>query len=226
MWHGRLRTSVSPQSAPQQAEALRAQSAPPPETRVSSDQRNAAAILAGGILAHLAALGPEPRPVTVVCIGSDRSTGDALGPLVGTRLGERRLPRDVSILGSLERPVHAANLCEHLQWIENAPGDPIVLAVDACLGKSENVGTACVKPGPLRPGTGVNKSLPSIGHLHIVGVVNVGGFMEYFVLQNTRLNLVFRLAHVIADALELALVDYYGRRRRLAELAQLAAARE
>jgi len=31
--------------------------------------------------------------------------------------------------------------------------------------------------------------------------VNVGGFMEYFVLQNTRLSIVFNMAEVIAESL-------------------------
>jgi putative sporulation protein YyaC len=47
----------------------------------------------------------------------------------------------------------------------------------------------------------VNKSLPPVGHLHITAVVNVGGFMEYVVLQNTRLHVVMSQAEVIAAAL-------------------------
>lgn len=39
----------------------------------------------------------------------------------------------------------------------------------------------------------------------MTGIVNVGGFMEYFVLQNTRLSLVMNMANVIGDALHLAL---------------------
>lgn len=44
----------------------------------------------------------------------------------------------------------------------------------------------------------MRKSLPEVGHAHIVGVVNVGGFMEYLVLQNTRLGIVWQMAQVIA----------------------------
>jgi len=54
---------------------------------------------------------------------------------------------------------------------------------------------------PLQPGSGVNKQLPEVGDLHMIGIVNVGGFMEYFVLQNTRLNLVVNMARVISAAL-------------------------
>lgn len=203
MWNTRLRT------------------APITETRVHMDDRDASVQLQRSILDHIEAHAPHPSPITVVCIGSDRSTGDALGPLVGTRLAKRVRHTGVDVKGTLERPVHAANLTENLERI-NSFGQPrTIIAIDACLGRTENVGTACVKSGPLKPGTGVNKSLPSIGHFHIVGVVNVGGFMEYFVLQNTRLNLVVRLADIIADATALALERYFGK-----EATQVAATKE
>ena len=58
-----------------------------------------------------------------------------------------------------------------------------------------------VRNGPLRPGLGVRKKLPPVGDLYIAGVVNVGGFMEYMVLQNTRLGLVMKMAQVIASGI-------------------------
>jgi putative sporulation protein YyaC len=53
----------------------------------------------------------------------------------------------------------------------------------------------------VRPGAGVNKELPPVGDIHMTGIVNVGGFMEYFVLQNTRLNLVVKMSEIIAQSL-------------------------
>lgn len=131
----------------------------------------------------------------VVCIGTDRSTGDALGPLVGSRLVQ--LAPQLRVYGTLDEPVHATNLPDTLARLaQHAPS--FVLAIDACLGRAENVGSLTVRMGPLRPGTGVRKSLPEVGHAHVVGVVNVGGFMEYLVLQNTRLGIVWHMAQVIA----------------------------
>ena len=134
----------------------------------------------------------------VVCIGTDRSTGDALGPLVGSYL--RRWAPQLRIFGTLEEPVHATNLTETLLRLHQLPA-PFVLAVDACLGRAENVGYVTLKAGPLRPGTGVRKTLPEVGDAHMVGVVNVGGFMEYLVLQNTRLGVVWQMARVMAASI-------------------------
>lgn len=192
----------------------------PTETRVHVDDPAGREILGKAIAAHLASFAPSPEPVTLVCVGSDRSTGDALGPLVGTRLS-RTAPPGLTVYGTLERPVHAANLAERLADLRRQGKDRLVVAVDACLGRAENVGTVCVKSGPLKPGSGVNKALPPVGRFHIVGVVNVGGFMEYFVLQNTRLSLVMRLAELIADSLVDSVTRHWPK-----AAAQAAAARE
>jgi putative sporulation protein YyaC len=144
------------------------------------------------------------KELVVICIGTDRSTGDSLGPLVGSQLAQKS---SVPVYGTLAEPVHAVNLEEKIAEIQTKHPDSYIIAVDACLGKAESVGQVNIKKGPLRPGTGVNKQLPSIGNIHIVGIVNVGGFMEYFVLQNTRLNLVMKMADLITEGLAWAVTS-------------------
>lgn len=148
----------------------------------------------------------QDRHLVVVCVGTDRSTGDSLGPLIGTTL-LRNLPPNITVYGCLDEPVHALNLEHCAARIKARHPDAVVLAIDACLGKSENVGYISLKAGPLKPGTGVNKALPEIGDYHIIGIVNVGGMMEYFVLQNTRLSLVMRMSEVIANGLLMSVRD-------------------
>jgi len=150
----------------------------------------------------------------VVCIGSDRSTGDSLGPLVGERLNTL-IPslgsEGADILwGTLKDPVHAVNLYDKINRIKNFTQKPLIIAVDASLGKLKDVGNIEVGIGPIKPGKAVNKDLPSIGDIYIRGVVNVGGFMEQAVLQSTRLYLVMSMAHVIGRGLLYILKDYYS----------------
>lgn len=142
-------------------------------------------------------------PLVVVCVGTDRSTGDSLGPLIGTEL-LATLNSELTIYGCLEEPVHALNLDDYVNKININHSDSVVLAIDACLGKTDNIGYIVLKQGALKPGTGVNKTLPEIGDYHITGTVNVGGLMEYFVLQNTRLSLVMRMSGIISKSILLS----------------------
>lgn len=181
-----------------------------PFARVHVDDPQGAELLSLCLRAHLARRGADQRPLVIVCVGTDRSTGDAYGPLVGTRL-KSLLPPHIQVFGTLDQPVHATNLKELTQQLERKSDDPLILGVDACLGRSENVGFISVKDQPLLPGTGVNKQLPPVGEMHIVGIVNVGGFMEYLVLQSTRLHLVMRMAEVTANAIAQAVAWQFDR---------------
>lgn len=159
-----------------------------------------------GSLAHLISsvnLEQKDCQHLVLCIGSDRSTGDALGPLVGTFLAPLRLPKTM-IWGTLAEPVHALNLSKYMQQMQCFQ-DIFTIAVDASLGKLENVGSIELGAGPLLPGSGVNKALPPVGDIHLSGIVNLGGFMEQVVLQSTRLYKVMGISEIMAKSLQKAL---------------------
>ncbi len=135
--------------------------------------------------------------IIILCIGTDRSTGDCLGPLTGTFLNKQEnLP--AKTIGCLEKPVHAKNLDKTLSDLKKYYRESFIIAIDAGLGKQSSVGYIDVKTGPIHPGSGVNKNLSQVGDMHITGLVNVSGYMEYLVLQSTRLRHVIKMAETIA----------------------------
>lgn len=156
------------------------------------------------------------RELIYLCIGTDRATGDCLGPLVGSRL--KSLSPQCRVYGTLEKPVHATNLKETLEDIYRDYSDPFIIAVDACLGSADRIGYINVRKGSLKPGTALNKALPEVGDFHISAVVNVGGFFEHMVLQNTRLFIVSKMADIIAKGLYLARVKFVSGRIGMAPL--------
>lgn len=140
----------------------------------------------------------------IFCIGTDRCTGDSLGPLVGMLLQQANPPA-LQIWGTLEHPIHALNLNEAIQKL-GSTHRPLVISVDACLGLPYHVGDIQVVDGPIRPGMGVKKVLPPVGDFHIKGIVNASSFMDSMVLQNTRLYTVMKMAEVISRSIHLACV--------------------
>ncbi|ANB59999.1 spore protease YyaC [Anoxybacteroides amylolyticum] len=176
--------------------------------RIFYDEQGATTLFARRLLSLLPTT--ATKPLAIVCIGTDRSTGDALGPLVGTMLKEKNVTY-FHVYGTLEEPIHAVNLEEKITAIRSIHENAFMIAVDACLGRLKSVGAITIAEGPVRPGAGVNKQLPPVGDLHITGVVNVSGFMEFFVLQNTRLHLVMNMAKTIANGIYEA--DRYLKRR-------------
>ncbi len=148
--------------------------------------------------------GKKKAPI-ICCIGTDRATGDSLGPLTGWRLQTLLRGLGIEVFGTVEYPVHAVNLPETLSVLTPKIDEHPLIAVDACLGHFSSIGTIVFHPGPLKPGSAVKKRLPEIGDIGITGIVNVCGFMELQILQNTRLHIVLKMSQIIANSIFLAL---------------------
>lgn len=150
------------------------------------------------------------QPIVFICIGTDRSTGDSLGPLIGTLLSEKSVA-PFHVYGTLDDPIHALNLEEKLKEIHLKHMNPYIIGIDACLGRMKSVGVIQIGDGPVKPGSGVKKELPPVGNIHITGIVNISGFMEFLVLQNTRLSLVLNMAKIISKGIYQASLRYIHR---------------
>ncbi|MFA9397481.1 MAG: spore protease YyaC [Clostridiaceae bacterium] len=149
------------------------------------------------------------KSVVFLSIGTDRSTGDSLGPLIGDRL--KSLKRDgVYFYGSLENPVHAKNLKETLKFINKEHNKPFIIAIDASLGCIQNIGKIYLENKPICPGSALNKNLPKVGNYSITGIVNISGTLDFMVLQNTRLYTVMKLADIIYKGIYHSLLEIYG----------------
>jgi putative sporulation protein YyaC len=129
-----------------------------------------------------------------VCIGSDRSSGDSLGPLVGTLLAESGY---ANVIGTLEHPYDAGNIESRLQEIDKGK---IIIAIDACLGQALSVGMYAVANIPVHPGRSVGKQLPGVGDYSIAAIVNEEGRNRYRILQHTSLHRVYTMAKEIVAA--------------------------
>ncbi|PJK16068.1 spore protease YyaC [Chryseomicrobium excrementi] len=151
----------------------------------------------------------DPR-LTFICIGTDRSTEDAFGPLTGLFLSlYKSFP--LRILGSLDHPVHALNLEDTLENLKQDDATEPTVAIDACLGNLRAIGDILLENGPLWPGKAVHKTLPAVGTYSIKAVVNHGHAEGIETLQTTRLHITHGLARVISNSLFLAWHRYLAK---------------
>lgn len=149
----------------------------------------------------------EPyHPPVLLCIGTDRSTGDCLGPLIGYKLSGYLEEHPITLYGTLSSPVHAGNLDAILDKIKEKHPYAPVIAVDASLGTSSHIGYVTLGAGSIRPGLGVQKELPEAGDICITGIVNFSGKLNHLYLQTTRLSTVMQLADCISFGIIRALI--------------------
>ena len=169
------------------------------EVRIRHTDENAVETLASYIKEHLT------KDMVLVCIGTDRCIGDALGPITGTLLESKDF--HYPVYGTIDHPVHAVNLKDVMDDVTSQHPSGFFVALDACLGAEDSIGNIHIKKGPIFPGKGVGKKLPSVGHLSIVGIVDKINLDDCFAIHNVRLSLVMKMAQVIADAFMLATLD-------------------
>ncbi len=142
------------------------------------------------------------RPV-ILCVGSDRVTGDCIGPLVGHLL-KQRFDVPAFVYGGLDSPVNALNLAETAAFIAARHTEPL-LVIDSSVGSREDVGTIRLFSGAVRPGSALGKDLGSVGDVGITATVAP----KNSDLGAVRLNLVFNLAETIAAAVATSLSRFH-----------------
>ncbi len=148
--------------------------------------------------------GAEPSltltPV-VLCVGSDLAIGDCLGPITGSMLKRKTQGLPTFIYGTLSAPVTAKEIRYMRKFLkETHPRSPVI-AVDAAVGGEGDIGLIKISDTPLRPGAGANKNLGTVGDLSVMGIVAEKSVANYALLNQTRLNLVYKMSEIISDAL-------------------------
>lgn len=138
------------------------------------------------------------KGIIFLCIGTDRSTGDSLGPLIGYKI-QNLEQENIKVFGTLDEPVHANNLGFYTRKISKEYPDWFVIAVDAAVGNENDVGTVSIHMGSIEPGAGLGKNLNRVGDISIVGIIAPENFANY--LNTIRLSKVMKLADFICEGI-------------------------
>ncbi len=146
---------------------------------------------------RMAPLGGE---IVVLSIGSDRVTGDCLGPLVGHMLAGR----GVAVYGDLRSPVNALNVGEVAEVIARRHPRAFVIAVDSAVGAHTDIGKVRVVPRGICPAAATGKPLPRVGNISVVGIVAPKD-RGAKALSEVRLGSVISVAEAIAGGIASAL---------------------
>lgn len=145
--------------------------------------------------------------LVILCVGTDKITGDCLGPLVGTKLKELLSCYNIfniNIYGTLENNISYSNAKINLNIIEKMHPNAYIIVVDAALSKRENIGKIFIEKNETVLGKGLNKNKIRVGKLSIKAVVGENRKIpkyNFYTLKNTSLNTVINLANIVAEGI-------------------------
>jgi putative sporulation protein YyaC len=152
-----------------------------------------------GIITALSEILEDNAPPIILCIGSDLALGDSLGPLTGTMLQNK--DSQTFVYGTLKKPVTAKEIKYINSYIKELHPHSKIIAIDAAIGDNEDIGLIKLYNKGLKPGLGADKNLCTVGDISILGIVAVKSFLNYNLLNSTRLNLIYKMAEIISSSI-------------------------
>ena len=140
----------------------------------------------------------------IICVGSDLVVGDSLGPIVGEELN-KKLSGKTYVYGTLKHPITAKEAAIISKEIKFLHPKSQILVVDAAVGDEEDIGLIKITDKGIKPGLGVNKNLPEIGSVSIIGIVAAKSDYHIDLEGKTRLNLVYEMKRNIVEGITRAI---------------------
>lgn len=149
----------------------------------------------------------EAAPV-ILCIGSDLSVGDSLGPVTGTKLKERLAGTNCYVYGTLAKPITAHEVKYMNEFLKATHPSSPVIAIDAAVGLAGDIGLIKIARRAIKPGSGANKTLSKVGDISIMGIIAEKSVFNYALFSATRLNVVYKMSEIIAEGVSTFVLDY------------------
>ncbi len=145
----------------------------------------------------------------ILCIGTDRITGDSLGPIVGSNINEyinKENIKNVNVLGSLEKPLNNITINEY----KKSEGK-VVIVIDSAVSNTYKIGEIVTKENNIiiRNALKDDKIIPS--DICIKAVVSrdlEDEELNFIMLQNVKLNIVMNLSKKISEELIKAIENF------------------
>lgn len=147
----------------------------------------------------------EISKLIFLCIGTDRVIGDSFGPLIGYKLEYLfKDEENIKVIGTLDNIICVHNISKIISYINNTYKDSFIIAIDAALSNTNNIGRIVVSKNSLNIGSSFNKNNIYVGDMSIKGVVsrNLSNPKYNFkLLQNTPLNLIMNMADSVVKGI-------------------------
>ncbi|MFL0251533.1 spore protease YyaC [Clostridium neuense] len=149
--------------------------------------------------------------IIILCIGTSRIIGDAVGPITGTFLTENNVE---NVYGTLQRPVDATNLVRVVEEIKDNYSKPYIIAVDAAvnlgtsylIGKPQFLKSITIEDEAITARSWDTKNAIPVGDIGITAIVEYGWYYNFQRrMESANLAVIYNMSNIIARAIKSAL---------------------
>ena len=165
-------------------------------------------LASSGVCLALKKTTPAGAAPVILCIGSDLSVGDSLGPVTGTKLKQSLAGLNCYVYGNLAKPITAHEVKYMNEFLKSTHPDSPIIAIDAAVGNAGDIGLIKIARRGLRPGSGANKKLNKVGDVSIMGIIAEQSVFNYSLFSATRLNVIYKMSEIIAEGVTSFVLDH------------------
>ena len=170
-----------------------------------------------GVCLALKKCTPQGAAPVILCIGSDLSVGDSLGPVTGTKLKKTLSGLNCYVYGTLSKPITAHEVKYMNDFLSFTHPESPIIAIDAAVGCAGDIGLIKIAKRALHPGSGANKKLNKVGDVSVMGIIAEQSVFNYSLFSATRLNIVYKMSEIIAEGVTSFVLDYIRTMRAVGE---------
>lgn len=139
--------------------------------------------------------------IIFLCIGTSKIVGDAIGPIVGSKL--KKLENEyIHIYGTIESNLNFNNTKKIIKSINSNYRNPCIITIDAALSCNNNIGDIIVGSGIIKIGKALKKNLCFYSDLNIKCIVGMYFYNEnenFRILQNSKIEQIMKLGISISN---------------------------
>ena len=144
------------------------------------------------------------KDTVIINVGSSYNIGDSIAPMLGSMIESAKLKIDV--YGDLNTTINTDEKIKLVNdYIKKTYDNPIIIAIDACVGNKKQIGEIHFKKEPLFAGSGVGKTLSQIGDYSIQIVVDKRNKNINNRFKDINLSLIWDLSATLYNAFEKSL---------------------
>ena len=153
----------------------------------------------------------DKEEIVILCTGTTRIIGDALGPITGTFLEENNVE---NVYGNLQKPADATNLSKVVEEIKASYSKPYIIVVDSAvslgtsylMGKPEFLKSITVEDKAITVRSWDTKNAMPVGDIGITAIVAYGWYYNFHKkMDNADLAIIYNMSKIIAKSIKSAL---------------------
>ena len=141
--------------------------------------------------------------IVILCVGTIKIIGDAIGPIVGQKLIEVlkvKKNKRIIVCGNIYNTLNFNNAKNILRKIDEECENPFIITIDSALGNMDMVEKIFVNDGIISLGSSLGRSISYNSHINIKCVVgeNKNDAEENFeTLRNVNINSIINVSNTI-----------------------------